>query len=231
MKRKQQALYPINAYPQRRGKWVLPGAILLSGTLLLSACSSGTSNHSTGSSSSTDAGASGSSTETTVSTASPTSGETTSTSTAIEYAFTSQGQDAEGMVVNAIKGATTSIDLAMYNLSRGKIIDALEEAKQRGVNVRIISDQSKASTADLQPLLDAGIPIKINTFDGKMHEKLMLVDGKTALTGSFNYTKASSEENDEVIIAIHDQALVGKWVTVFDQMWNDTKRYADWTGE
>lgn len=226
---KQPASHSNNFQPQRRSKWVLPGAILLSSTLLLSACSSGTSDH-TSSSSSTDTGGNGVSTEASASTA-PATSDTTSSSTSIDYAFTSQGQDAEGMVVNAINDATTSIDLAMYNLSRGKIIHALEEAKQRGVQVRIISDQSKASTADLQPLLDAGIPIKINTFDGKMHEKLMLVDGKTALTGSFNYTKASSEENDEVIIAIHDQALVGKWVTVFDQMWNDTQRYGDWTGE
>ncbi|WP_411349940.1 phospholipase D-like domain-containing protein [Paenibacillus sp. WLX2291] len=221
----QQLFNDRDARRHGRGKWMLPGAIVLSGSLLLSACSSATSTdaaaETTPNTNTTEASSAGTSTN----------GATTNSSTSIDYAFTSQGQDAEGMVVDAIKGATTSIDLAMYNLSRGKIIDALEEAKQRGVDVRIISEQTKVTTADLQPLLDAGIPIKTNTFDGKMHEKLMLIDGKTALTGSFNYTKASSEQNDEMIINIHDPSLVGKWVTIFDQMWNDTQRYGDWTGE
>lgn len=148
----------------------------------------------------------------------------------IDYAFTSEGQDGERLVLQTINDARQSIDLAMYNLSRGSIVKALAKASERGVQVRIISDQSKVNLEDLQKLLDANVPIRINTFDGKMHEKLMLVDGQTALVGSFNYTRASSEENDEVLLAIHDAALTGKWKEIFEKMWNNQERYRDWKG-
>ncbi|WP_458118834.1 phospholipase D-like domain-containing protein [Paenibacillus sp. Z6-24] len=157
-------------------------------------------------------------------------GSATVDSSNMDYAFTSQGQNAEQLVLQTINDARQSIDLSMYNLSRGSIVKALAKAAERGVQVRIISDQSKVNLEDLQKLLDANVPIRINTFDGKMHEKLMLVDGQTALVGSFNYTRASSEENDEVLLAIHDAALTGKWKEVFEKMWNNQERYRDWRG-
>ncbi|ANF96803.1 phospholipase D-like domain-containing protein [Paenibacillus bovis] len=207
--------------------------LVLGSALVLSACSSDLS--STEKSTNAAAAQENTASEANENNVSATAGSSPSVSAAvnaanIDYIFTSQGQDGEQMVLKTINNAQQSIDLAMYNLSRGSIVKALAKAAERGVQVRIISDQSKVNLDDLQRLVDAGVPIRINTFEGKMHEKLMLVDGETALVGSFNYTRASSEENDEVLLAIHDAALTGQWNTIFTKMWDDQERYREWKG-
>lgn len=208
--------------------------LALGSVLLLSACSSGQA--SDAKSNGAAAGQENAVSETIQNNSSTADGSDLSPASAavnpanIDYVFTSEGQDGEQLVLKEINNAQQSIDLAMYNLSRGSIVKALAKASERGVQVRIISDQSKVNLDDLQRLINANVPIRINTFEGKMHEKLMLVDGKTALVGSFNYTRASSEENDEVLLAIHDAALTSQWNEIFTKMWGDQERYRDWQG-
>ena len=81
-------------------------------------------------------------------------------------------------------------------------MDAIKRAHKRGVAVRIITDriqaQGKSQREALQLLGSAGIPMKQNKHSGLMHLKMTIADGKTATTGSFNYSKAGRTDNDEV---------------------------------
>lgn len=155
--------------------------------------------------------------------------------TTIDYVFTSEGQKPDQLIINLINQSQATLDVAIYNLSRESIIQALVEAQKRGVQVHILTDKTKVEKKSqikaLQALVDAGAMIKINTFEGKMHEKMLIADRKIATVGSFNYTDESSEENDEVLVAIHDTNLAEQWVTIFNNMWNDDKRYQIWTAD
>jgi phosphatidylserine/phosphatidylglycerophosphate/cardiolipin synthase-like enzyme len=44
------------------------------------------------------------------------------------------------------------------------------------------------------------------------HNKVMVIDGETVLTGSFNFTKAAREKNAENLLIIRDPALAAKYV-------------------
>ena len=46
-------------------------------------------------------------------------------------------------------------------------------------------------------------------------------------TRSYNYSQSASTINDEVFVVIHDSGIASKWDDEFQQMWNDTKDYAD----
>lgn len=157
------------------------------------------------------------------------------TGTAIDYVFTSEGQKPDQLIMNLINQSQATLDVAIYNLSRESIIQALVEAQKRGVQVHILIDKTKVEKKSqikaLQALIDAGAMIKVNTFEGKMHEKMLIADRKIATVGSFNYTDESSEDNDEVLVAIHDTNLAEQWTTIFNNMWNDDKRYQIWTAD
>jgi phosphatidylserine/phosphatidylglycerophosphate/cardiolipin synthase-like enzyme len=43
------------------------------------------------------------------------------------------------------------------------------------------------------------------------HNKIMVIDGKTVLTGSFNFTKAAEDDNAENLLVIQDPALAAKY--------------------
>jgi phosphatidylserine/phosphatidylglycerophosphate/cardiolipin synthase-like enzyme len=136
------------------------------------------------------------------------------------------------VLVNVIGEAKNKLDIAIYSLTFPDIVQAILDAKNHGVQVRIISDKTEAKTkyqsAALQQLADVGIPIKINTHSGLMHLKVSIIDGKMFTTGSFNYSKAASTTNDEVLVVDRDPAAAAKWDKQFERMWNDTKGFQDW---
>ena len=74
---------------------------------------------------------------------------------------------------------------------------------------------------------NANIPIKENTHSGLMHMKVSIIDNSVVTTGSYNYTQNASTDNDEVLVVIHDSGIASNWDDEFQQMWNDTKEYAD----
>lgn len=89
------------------------------------------------------------------------------------------------------------------------------EAHRRGVKVQVILDKSqrteKYSEADF--LQHAGIPTIIDAKHAIAHNKIMIIDGKTVLTGSFNFTKAAEENNAENLLVIDDSALAEKYLS------------------
>jgi len=88
------------------------------------------------------------------------------------------------------------------------------DAHKRGVNVEVILDKSQRSerysSADF--VLHAGIPTFIDAKHAIAHNKIMVIDGKTILTGSFNFTKAAEENNAENLLVIQDAALAAKYM-------------------
>lgn len=54
--------------------------------------------------------------------------------------------------------------------------------------------------------------MKIDAAHAIAHNKVMIIDGETVITGSFNFTKAAEEKNAENLLVIHDRALATKYM-------------------
>jgi phosphatidylserine/phosphatidylglycerophosphate/cardiolipin synthase-like enzyme len=67
----------------------------------------------------------------------------------------------------------------------------------------------KYSSADF--LADQGVPSMIDADHTIAHNKVMIIDGETVLTGSFNFTKAAQEKNAENLLLIRDPALAAQY--------------------
>jgi len=85
----------------------------------------------------------------------------------------------------------------------------LLNAHKRGVKVEVILDKSqrtqKYSSATF--LFNVGISTKIDAEHPIAHNKIMIIDGETVITGSFNFTKAAEENNAENLLVIRDRKL------------------------
>ena len=147
----------------------------------------------------------------------------------LQWAFTRAGQHPEALLVNTINSAASTLDVAIYSLTYPDIVDALKKAKQRGVKVRLITDKQqsggKSQTEALKILGSAGIPLKINSHSGLMHLKVTIADNKVVTTGSFNYSKAASTTNDEVLMVIRNADVARSFTAEFESMWNDMKGF------
>ncbi|MDI3257391.1 MAG: phospholipase D family protein [Kyrpidia sp.] len=151
---------------------------------------------------------------------------------AVDWAFTQAGQHPERKLEDVIGSAKQNLDIAVYSLTKPDIVKAIEQAKKRGVAVRIITDQEQAQNRTQQEALkilkNSGIPIKINTHKGLMHLKVTIADKSVVTAGSFNYTTAASTTNDEVLVVIRDPAMSQAWDEQFERMWNDAGNFKEW---
>jgi len=151
----------------------------------------------------------------------------------IETAFTQAGEQPDLMLIDAIKSAKSSMDIAINAINKDEIVTAIVQAVQRGVNVRVITDRNEAAGAaqsiQLSRLLSAHIPVKENAGPGLMNLKMAIIDESTVITGSYNYTVNASTINEEVLVIIRDEETAGKWKQYFETMWNDTERYRELT--
>lgn len=129
--------------------------------------------------------------------------------TQYEVCFT-PGQDCTGEVVQALALAKRSIYVQAYSFTSKPIANALVVAKKRGVDVKVILDKSqyKAEKYSASRFLDnQNVPVWIDSKPAIAHNKIMIIDENTVITGSFNFTKAAQEKNAENLLIIHNVAL------------------------
>jgi phosphatidylserine/phosphatidylglycerophosphate/cardiolipin synthase-like enzyme len=55
------------------------------------------------------------------------------------------------------------------------------------------------------------------------HNKVMIIDGETVITGSFNFTKAAEENNAENLLVIHDKKLAELYI----KNWREHERHSE----
>ncbi|WP_054974191.1 phospholipase D-like domain-containing protein [Paenibacillus sp. A3] len=152
-----------------------------------------------------------------------------SVTTNTEFAFTRANQHPEKVLSDVINSAKETLDVAIHSITHPDIVAAIRDAKKRGVAVRLITDKAqsegKAQGEALKILGSSGIPMKINSHSGLMHLKVTIADKKVVTTGSYNYSKAASTTNDEVLVVIREEGAAKTFSDEFEKMWNDTKGF------
>jgi phosphatidylserine/phosphatidylglycerophosphate/cardiolipin synthase-like enzyme len=145
-----------------------------------------------------------------------------SNDTQLSYTISGYQGNPEGELIEVINNTKEELSIAIYNLDNDNIVESLSAAAERGVSIRIIADGENTENKDSKKIFDQlealNIPVKIN-LDEKMHIKLTISDNQTVVTGSFNYTKDSAEENQEVLLTVSDSDLASSMNDTFNEMW------------
>lgn len=145
-----------------------------------------------------------------------------SSETELSYAISGYQGSPEEELIEVINNTKEELNIAIYNLDNGNIVEAISVAAERGVSIRIIADRENTENKDSKKIFDEleelNIPVKINT-DEKMHIKLTISDNQTVVTGSFNYTEDSAEDNQEVLLTVSDSELASSMNDTFNEMW------------
>ena len=112
-------------------------------------------------------------------------------------------------IVGQIDGAGSELLIQAFSFTSRDIAAAIVRAHKRGVRVAIVLDKSnrseKYSAAEFTAR--AGIPTTIDARHAIAHNKIMILDRETVITGSFNFTKAAEESNAENVIIIRSMDL------------------------
>lgn len=132
-------------------------------------------------------------------------------------------------IIEKINASQSSIDLMVYSFTYQKFAKALIAAKDRGVSIRIISDESKAhdNGSLISLLIKNGIEVRIleGEKNGLMHNKIAIFDTKSVLSGSYNWTYSAENFNYENALFLDDFQVVMLYRNEFNELWMKKSAY------
>ncbi|MBY0463103.1 MAG: phospholipase D family protein [Alphaproteobacteria bacterium] len=131
------------------------------------------------------------------------------------------------LILTAIKEAKESIQVQGYSITSPEIGGALRDAHRKGIKVIVIGDkaQKTAKYSQINSLLEVGIPVFIDDKPAIAHNKIIIVDDLTVLTGSYNWTRAAELRNAENLLIIRDKELVRQYADNFQKRLLKSKKH------
>lgn len=146
------------------------------------------------------------------------------------------------LLASTLAEARQRVDLALFVFSAQSLTEVIAELQGRGVAIRLLADPGfasrpfsevldllGASLPDRDCLLEAGnkplqVPLEgvgIPRLAGgdKLHHKLAVIDNRTVITGSFNWSPSAAHQNDEVLLVIDSPLLAAHFTQEVDRLW------------
>jgi phosphatidylserine/phosphatidylglycerophosphate/cardiolipin synthase-like enzyme len=142
--------------------------------------------------------------------------------------FFSPGGGCTEAIIREINYAKSEVHIQAYSFTSAPIAKAIIAAKKRGVRIQAVLDKSQRSAkyTSAKFLANSGIPVLIDDRHAIAHNKIIIIDRNTLITGSFNFTKAAEEKNAENLLIIkNNKPLIDRYLSNFDAHKSHSSQY------
>ncbi len=144
----------------------------------------------------------------------------------VEVLFSPSG-GATDAIIREIRAARKEILVQAYTLTAARIVEALAQAKKRGAKVEVLLDFERAEVDSSALQLDSnGIPVRVDAQHARNHDKVMLIDRETIITGSFDFTREAEESSSENLLILKaNPTLAAKYLENYNVHREHSKPY------
>lgn len=118
----------------------------------------------------------------------------------LEMWFLPDSKMAVQRIRSLIRAAKKSIKIAMFTWTRLDFANDIVSANLRGIDIQIVLDNNSSKGASLgvvKALQKGNVPFKVNSGQGLLHYKTMIIDDSILVNGSANWTKAAFNQNED----------------------------------
>lgn len=124
-------------------------------------------------------------------------------------------------IMNELSRAKKSIYIAMYAFSDNRIAHYLKVLSSKGLKICVLADKDWNASSIYSDTTEMArySHVRFDICDGLLHEKFILIDEKTLITGSYNYTASAQTRNDEFIFKTSNKDLVERFRDHFLDLW------------
>ena len=131
----------------------------------------------------------------------------------------------EKRLVERLSAAAARVDAALYDLDAAPVADALIEAHNRGVRVRVATEtDNMGGDSEIGRLREVGIPVSDDKDPGSlMHHKFIVIDERYVWTGSYNTTYNGSHKNNNNVILIDSVPMAYNFTQEFRELFLDAQ--------
>ncbi len=136
----------------------------------------------------------------------------------------------EKVIIEEILKAKSSIHVAMFKFTNGRIARALVQASRQGIDVKVLMDRESAQDTYSKGvfLKNKGVSVALRRGRyrdnrghgaGLMHNKFAIIDGKIAIVGSYNWTASAEKWNNENLLIISAVSVARLFEREFSNLW------------
>ena len=127
--------------------------------------------------------------------------------------------DCRREVIRRINHARSRIQVQAYSFTSDEIADARRSTPRRKIKVEVIIDSEKGTSkkSELDTLRKKGIDTWVDSKHEKAHSKIIIIDGETLITGSFNFTDQKEDTADNLLVINNKPKLVASYLRNFEE--------------
>lgn len=125
-------------------------------------------------------------------------------------------------ILDEIDDADRTIDFMAFSFTSDEIAEAMAERIDGGVAVRGIFESRNAGSrySDDEFLTREGAQVCMDQNPYTMHNKVIIIDTETVITGSYNFSNNAENDNDENVLIIHSTAVAERYTRQFEVLFN-----------
>ncbi len=135
-------------------------------------------------------------------------------------------------ILSLLQGAQESIYFMDYTFTANDLGDAIRQRAAAGVTVTGVMDDGQINSAqgtEYDPFMQAGLDVRRDGNAGLMHHKVIIIDKKIVITGSYNFTASAETSNDENVIIIHNADVAARYLEEFQKVYNQALSQSEQT--
>lgn len=144
--------------------------------------------------------------------------------TPVESYFAAE-DDVQSAIIARLKSATQIIDFMAFSFTDDKMGAMVLERAKAGVKVRGVFENTGSETefSEYTGMKNAGLDVWQDGNPYLMHHKVFIIDGKTVVLGSFNFSQNAETENDENLLIFDDPSLAQQFIAEFGRVYDQAK--------
>jgi phosphatidylserine/phosphatidylglycerophosphate/cardiolipin synthase-like enzyme len=146
----------------------------------------------------------------------------------MENYFSAEG-DVAAILAERVAAAQNEILFMAFSFTHEDIGETMLARAEEGVTVRGVFETTGSNTefSYFGAMRDAGLDNVQVRQDGNnflMHHKVIILDQATTIFGSFNFSGAANDSNDENVLIVHDPTFTSHFIEEFNAVWGEAKQ-------
>lgn len=131
-----------------------------------------------------------------------------------------------GRIVELVGTAQKSVHFLAFSFTDDSLAEALIAKMASGIGVSGVFEKrgSLRPSSRFQKLLQAGADVVQDVNPRTMHHKIIIIDRRIVIFGSYNFSSNAAQVNDENLLVIYNPFLAGKYEDEFLRIYKRTKR-------
>jgi phosphatidylserine/phosphatidylglycerophosphate/cardiolipin synthase-like enzyme len=124
-------------------------------------------------------------------------------------------------ILARLNTAKRSIHFMAFSYTASSIADAMVAKVEAGLPVRGVFEAQNAggSGAAFSRLKQGGVDVLEDGNCYILHHKVIVIDSRTVITGSYNFTNSAERDNDENLVIVDDPALARAYLDEFERVY------------